>query len=120
MVILVNSEEVHDIPIGSIHPGRFSLRPIDEKVVEELSQSIQAQGLLQPVVMRPIGEDSWELIFGNHRLQACRRLGWKSIPCRVCEMDDAKDFMTAEVENLQKNNFMNPVREASRCSERRA
>jgi len=75
-------------------------------------QSIKAQGLLQPIMVRPLSEDSWELIFGNHRLEACKRLGWKTIPCRVCEMDDSKAFMTAEVENLQKNNFIDPVQEA--------
>jgi ParB family chromosome partitioning protein len=101
-----------EIDVDSIRPSKFSLRPIDEKVLEELMQSIKAQGLLQPIMVRPLSEDSWELIFGNHRLEACKRLGWKTIPCRVCEMDDAKSFMTAEVENLQKNNFIDPVQEA--------
>ena len=108
----MKSEEIQDIPIDSIRPSKFSLRPIDEKVVEELTQSIQAQGLLQPIMVRPVGEDSWELVFGNHRLEACKRLGWKTMPCRVCEMDDAKAFMTVEVENLQKNSFIDPIQEA--------
>ena len=101
-----------EIGIDSIRPSKFCLRPIDEKVMEELMQSIQAQGLLQPIMVRPLDDSSWELVFGNHRLEACRRLGWKAIPCSVCEMDDAKAFMTVEVENLQKNNFIDPVQEA--------
>jgi ParB family chromosome partitioning protein len=108
----MKSEEIQDIPIDSIRPSKFSLRPTDEKVVEELMQSIQAQGLLQPIMVRPVGDNSWELVFGNHRLEACRRLGWKAIPCSVCEMDDAKAFMTVEVENLQKNSFIDPIQEA--------
>jgi ParB family transcriptional regulator, chromosome partitioning protein len=108
----MDPKEIQDIPIDSIRPSKFSLRPIDEKVMEELMQSIQAQGLLQPIMVRPLSEDSWGLIFGNHRLEACKRLVWKTIPCRVCDMDDAKSFMTAEVENLQKNNFIDPVQEA--------
>jgi ParB family chromosome partitioning protein len=108
----MNPKEVREIPIDRIRPSKFSLRPIDEKILEELMQSIKAQGLLQPIMVRPLSEDSWELVFGNHRLEACKRLGWKTIPCRVCEMDDSKAFMTAEVENLQKNNFIDPVQEA--------
>jgi ParB family chromosome partitioning protein len=108
----MNPKEIREIPIDRIRPSKFSLRPIDEKILEELKQSIKAQGLLQPIMVRPLSEDSWELIFGNHRLEACKRLGWKTIPCRVCEIDDAKAFMTAEVENLQKNNFIDPVQEA--------
>jgi ParB family chromosome partitioning protein len=108
----MNPKEIREIPIDRIRPSKFSLRPIDEKILEELKQSIKAQGLLQPIMVRPLTEDSWELIFGNHRLEACKRLGWKTMPCRVCEIDDAKAFMTAEVENLQKNNFIDPVQEA--------
>jgi ParB family transcriptional regulator, chromosome partitioning protein len=108
----MKSEEVRDIPVDRIRPSKFSLRSIDDGVVEELKQSIKAQGLLQPIMVRPLSEESWEVVFGNHRLEACKRLGWKMIPCRVCEMDDAEAFMTAEVENLQKNNFIDPVQEA--------
>jgi ParB family chromosome partitioning protein len=104
--------EVQNIPTDKIRPSKYALRPIDDKMVEELMQSIEAQGLLQPIMVRPLGDDSFELIFGNHRLEAYRRLRMKTIPCSVREMDDSKAFMTVEVENLQKNSFIDPIAEA--------
>jgi ParB family chromosome partitioning protein len=105
-------EELQNIPVDKIRPSKYPLRPIDDKIVEELMQSIESQGLLQPIMVRPLGDNFFELIFGNHRLEAYRRLRMKTIPCRVREMDDSKAFMTVEVENLQKNNFIDPIAEA--------
>jgi ParB family chromosome partitioning protein len=106
------SEKVQNIPVEKIRVSKYALRPIDDKIVEELMQSIQAQGLLQPIMVRILADNSFELIFGNHRLEAYKRLRMESIPCLVREMDDPQAFMTAEVENLQKNNFIDPLAEA--------
>ena len=87
------------------------MRDLDDAVVEGLAKSIEGVGLLQPVVVRPLG-DGYELVFGLHRLEACRRLGWKTIPARVEEVSDEEAFLLNVVENLQRNGHINPVAEA--------
>ena len=59
-----------------VKPSSFALRDVDEAVVEQLAGSIRASGLLQPIMVKPTG-DGYELVFGLHRLEACKRLGWK-------------------------------------------
>ena len=95
-----------EIEVDRIRPGEFSLRDLDDAVVEGLARSIEGVGLLQPVVVRPLG-DGYELVFGLHRLEACRRLGWKKIPARVKEVSDEEAFLLNMVENLQRNSQPN-------------
>lgn len=85
-------------------------REIAEKQVEELAQSIRSEGLLQPVVVRAVGEQ-FELIAGERRLRAFKFLKKASIPCRVIEANDASSATLALIENLQREN-LNPIDEA--------
>lgn len=85
-------------------------REISEKQVEELAQSIQSEGLLQPIVVRPVGK-SFELIAGERRLRAFKFLRAEQIPCRVIEASDASSATLALIENLQREN-LNPIDEA--------
>ena len=80
-------------------------------VVSELARSIETNGLLQPILVRPI-ERSYELVFGHHRFQACKLLKWKTIPAIVKEMPQDESFLTTLVENLQRNYEVNPLIEA--------
>ena len=63
-------EEVQDIPIDRIRPSKLSLRPLDNATVSELCRSIEADGLLQPILVRQLSDGSYEVVFGNHRLEA--------------------------------------------------
>jgi ParB family chromosome partitioning protein len=86
-------------------------REISEQQVEELAQSIRAEGLIQPVVVRPRGK-GYELIAGERRLQAFKFLKRSSIPSRVMEVSDASSAALALIENIQREN-LNPIDEAS-------
>lgn len=100
---------VEDIEIELIRPSRRPLR-ISIGRIDDLMLSIQEKGLLQPIVVRPI-ENGFEVVAGNRRLEACRKLEWKKIPCLVVDIDDREAFETSLIENIQRNS-MNPIEEA--------
>ena len=100
-----------EIAIGKIKANPYQpRREIAEKQVKELAQSIQSEGLLQPIVVRSSGK-GFELIAGERRLRAFKFLKSKTIPCRVIEASDASSASLALIENLQREN-LNPIDEA--------
>jgi ParB family chromosome partitioning protein len=99
-----------ELPIESIQVGQ-AIRDIDIEFVAELAKSINANGLLQPILVRPI-EQAFEVVFGHHRLEACKQLGWKNISAFVETMSYDESFVTKIVENLQRNVEVNPLIEA--------
>jgi ParB family chromosome partitioning protein len=99
------------VPLDRIRTGPELLRNLDEEAVEDLARSIAANGLLQPILVRPVG-NSFEIVFGHHRVEACKRLHWQSIPAIVKEMSVDNAFLTKIVENIQRNNEINPLTEA--------
>jgi ParB family transcriptional regulator, chromosome partitioning protein len=78
--------------------------------IDDLARSIEENGLLQPVVVRP-NQDSFEVVAGNRRFAACSQLGWSKIPCNVIELDDQEAFRMSLVENIQRRT-LNPLEEA--------
>lgn len=98
-----DNEEVLQIPVQQIIPNRFQPRTvfIDERI-EELSQTIEAHGIIQPIVVRSIGENRYELIAGERRWRAVQKLGWEKIPAIIKEMDDSQTASVALIENLQR------------------
>lgn len=96
------SEEVQAVPIHLIVAGKYQPRQeFDEEALAELAESIRIHGLLQPIMLRraPIG---YELIVGERRLRACKRLGWEAIPAIVRDVDDKGAAELALIENLQR------------------
>ena len=87
-----------DIPIASIKVNN-RLRPLDDAKVAELAESIAQVGLLQPIGVRPDGT----LVYGYHRLEACKRLGWTEIPAVVVDGDDLRAELAEITENLVRN-----------------
>lgn len=87
------------------------LRSIDKEIVSDLAKSIQENGLLQPILVRPL-ESQYEVVFGHHRLEACKLLKWETIQAMVKEMTEDDSFLTTVVENLQRNHEINPLTEA--------
>jgi ParB family chromosome partitioning protein len=105
------AQTVSEVPVDKVKPGGFALRDLDEAAVQGLAESIKANGLLQPIMVKPT-RDGYELVFGLHRLEACRRLGWRKIPALVKDVSGEEAFLTGLIENLQRNIRVNPVAEA--------
>jgi ParB family chromosome partitioning protein len=68
--------------------------------LDELIASIEEKGLLEPIVVRPV-EDGFEVVAGYRRLEACKRLGWRKIPCQIIELDD-RESLNEQIDNLIK------------------
>ena len=100
-----------DLPVSQVKRSPYQpRRDIPQEKLEDLANSIRAEGLLQPIVVRPVG-DQFELIAGERRLRAFELLNMKQIPARVMEIGDASSAALALIENLQREQ-LNPVEEA--------
>jgi len=102
---------LRELPVTAIRPNPFQPRKrVDEEPLKELVASIDASGLLQPVLVRSKG-NGFELIAGERRWRAVQRLGWARIPAVVREVDDRTLLTLALIENLQRDN-LSPIDEA--------
>jgi ParB family chromosome partitioning protein len=97
-----NSEEVRQIPIDQIVSSPYQPRTLfDDERIEELAQTIQTHGMIQPIVVRKIGS-TYELIAGERRWRACQKLGMTTVPAILREMTDSQAASVALIENLQR------------------
>ena len=97
---------------GAIRPGRYQPRTrMDERSLAELAQSIRSQGLLQPVVVRPV-DGGYELVAGERRWRAAQMAGLEQIPAVVREVPDEAALVMALIENVQRED-LNPMEEAA-------
>ncbi|MEU2098745.1 ParB/RepB/Spo0J family partition protein [Streptomyces globisporus] len=102
-----------ELPTGAITPNPRQPREVfDEDALAELVVSIKEVGLLQPVVVRKVSPDSYELIMGERRWRACREAGLERIPTIVRATDDEKLLLDALLENLHRAQ-LNPLEEAA-------
>lgn len=102
---------LRELPVASIRPNPYQPRTrVDEEPLKELVASIEASGLLQPVVVRTKG-NGYELIAGERRWRAVQRLGWARIPAVVKDVDDRTLLTLALIENLQRDD-LSPIDEA--------
>jgi ParB family chromosome partitioning protein len=100
------------LAIDQIHPGEFQPRSIfDPESLAELADSIREQGVIQPIMVRPVG-DRFEIIAGERRWRAAQQAGLEKIPVIVREVADEVAVALALVENIQREN-LNPLEEAS-------
>ena len=105
--------ELRELPLDVIRPGRFQPRSVfDEEKLAELADSIRAQGVVQPVVVRPVGNDAYELIAGERRWRAAQIAGAEHIPAVVREVPDDVSVAMALIENIQRED-LNPLEEAT-------
>ena len=100
---------VEDIAISDMVPPANSLRSCMNGI-EQLAESIMKIGLLQPIVVRTNNLGSFELVAGNRRFNACKKLGWRKISCHLVELDDKSAFEVSIIENIQRQT-LNPVEE---------
>lgn len=98
-------DESREIPCSEISPNPFQPREeFAEDNLAELAQSIRTYGLLQPVLVRPLGK-SYQLVAGERRLRACKSLGWAKIPAVIREVNDSAMVAIALIENLQREDL---------------
>ncbi len=96
------TEEVVKIPIEKIIPNRYQPRTVfDDDKIEELSRTIHTHGVIQPIVVRPFG-DQYEIIAGERRYRAIKKLEWLEVPAIVRNLNDKETASIALIENLQR------------------
>lgn len=96
------SEEIRHIPVDEIVPNPYQPRTVfDDEKLDELCQTIRTHGLIQPIVVR-VRNNQYELIAGERRLRATKKLGMERIPAIVKEFNDTQTASIALIENLQR------------------
>ena len=104
---------LREVPVGSISPNPHQPRAyFDEEALASLTASVVELGVLQPILVREVGEDRYELIAGERRWRAAKRAGLPSIPVIVRTVDDVLSLEQALVENLHRED-LNPLEEAA-------
>ena len=99
------------VDIDTVKPNPDQPRShFDEDELSELAESIEKNGLLQPILVRKV-DDSYQIIAGERRWQACKKIGLKQVPVNVTEADDTRSIALAMIENIQRSN-LNPMEEA--------
>ena len=107
-----NKSNVNKIDISKISPNKQQPRKnFEDKDIQELSNSIKNQGLIQPIIVRDAGDDNYEIIAGERRWRACQLAGVHSVDCVVMDASEDKIFELALIENIQREN-LNVVEEA--------
>jgi ParB family transcriptional regulator, chromosome partitioning protein len=102
-----------EIPVASVRPNPRQPRDtFDEEAMAELVHSVKEVGLLQPVVVRPVEDDGFELVMGERRWRATKEAGLETIPAIVRETDDDDMLRDALLENLHRSQ-LNPLEEAA-------
>ncbi len=102
-----------ELPVGAIRANPKQPRAVfDEDAMAELVSSISEVGLLQPIVVRPLGDDTYELVMGERRWRACQLAGLPRIPAIVRQTADDALLRDALLENLHRAQ-LNPLEEAS-------
>jgi ParB family chromosome partitioning protein len=101
------------LPISAIRPGKYQPRTkMDPAALNELAASIRSKGLMQPVLVRPLERDSYELIAGERRWRAAQMAGLTEIPALVREVPDETALAMSLIENIQRED-LNPMEEAA-------
>lgn len=105
-------QEVKFIPISAIRPNPYQPRKtFNQKALEELSQSIKAYGIIQPISVRQLTDESYELVAGERRLRASELAELDKVPALIVEFRDKESAMIALIENLQRED-LNFIEEA--------
>lgn len=106
------NKQIQDIELDKIVPNRYQpRREFSDDSIKELAETLDKDGLLQPIVVREDGEDHYEIIAGERRYRAAKSLNWETIPAIVNNMNDDQAASLALIENLQRED-LNPIDEA--------
>lgn len=98
-----NNEEVVQVAIEKIVPNRYQPRTVfDDAKIEELARTIHTHGVIQPIVIRKMDDDKYEIIAGERRFRAMTKLKWTEVPAIVRNLSDKETASIALIENLQR------------------
>lgn len=107
-----STNELKKLPIEWLQPGKYQPRKdMSDEALEELASSIQAQGVIQPIVVRPIAEQRYEIIAGERRWRASQLARLEKVPCLVKDVPDNAAVAIALIENIQRED-LNAMEEA--------
>ncbi len=105
-------EQVMTLPLGKLQAGKYQPRSrMDESSLMELAESIKSQGIMQPILVRPIGSGKYEIIAGERRFRASKMAGLEEVPVLVRAVPDESALAMALIENIQRED-LNPLEEA--------
>ncbi len=106
-------ETLLTLPVCRIRPGKYQPRTrMDQQALAELAASIRSQGLMQPLLVRPVDRDRYELIAGERRWRAAQMAGLEEVPALVRDVPDEAALALSLIENIQREN-LNPMEEAA-------
>ena len=106
------SNSIKFIDINNLQRGQYQPRnEIDLESVSGLAESIASQGIIEPIIVRRIGNDIYEIVAGERRWKAAQNVGFKEIPCIIKEFSDADAMVIALLENIQRED-LNVIEEA--------
>lgn len=109
---LSSEGELTDLSINSLKPGVYQPRKdMAPEALDELTASIESQGIIQPIVVRQVEHDKFEIIAGERRWRAARKAGLKQVPCVIKNVEDRAAIAMALIENIQRED-LNVIEEA--------
>lgn len=105
-------ETINSLRLDQLQAGRYQPRTrMDETALQELAASIREHGMMQPIMVRPVGTGRWEIIAGERRFRAAALAGLAEVPVIVREVPDEQALQLALIENIQRED-LNPLEEA--------
>ncbi|QIB65599.1 ParB/RepB/Spo0J family partition protein [Kineobactrum salinum] len=105
-------QQLKELPVDLVQRGKYQpRRDIDPESLAELAESIRAQGVMQPIIVRPISDRKYEIIAGERRWRAAQMAGLDKVPAVIREVSDEAAIAMALIENIQRED-LNPIEEA--------
>ncbi|WMJ08677.1 ParB/RepB/Spo0J family partition protein [Nitrosomonas sp. sh817] len=108
----VVDEPLQNLAIAKLQPGKYQPRTnMDQAALTELAESIKAQGIMQPILARPVADDRFEIIAGERRWRAAQLAGLTEVPVLIRKVPDESALAMSLIENIQREN-LNPLEQA--------
>lgn len=112
--------ELRKLPIEFLQPGKYQPRKdMSPEALEELASSIRSQGVIQPIVVRTVGENKYEIIAGERRWRAAQLAQLDVVPCLIKDVADEAAVAIALIENIQRED-LNAMEEAQALEDRKS
>ena len=107
------SDALRVLKVGQLQPGKYQPRTqMDQESLQQLADSIKAQGIMSPILVRPVGPEKFEIIAGERRWRAAQLADLSEVPALVLEIADEAALAMSLIENIQREN-LNPLEEAA-------
>ncbi len=106
------SDAQHELAVDQLQPGKYQPRThMDQEALKELAESIKTQGVIQPILVRPVADRKYEIIAGERRWRAARMAGLQTVPVVIRDIPDTQALAVALIENIQRED-LNPLEQA--------